>query len=304
MRERAAELALLGVLLASCGGGGDAPPAPSPEPADGPSTITASLPPEPPGIRMSFVQQRIWEGTPKVDLRVVNITDGALPLRRVGISWPGYPEVLRATDVRVSAGQTLDVSFRLSEPDCDADVEGVRATGLAVTAARTVRRTIDDAGMRFLDRIWQADCARRRVAALLRIGYDVPDPSVAADIPEGGGLESTMPVDLVLTRRPGADERARVRLDQVQGSILFDLRPEGARVLAPTADATRVGLVVDPGRCDEHARSQASQPFAFRLWLRIGDEPDLVSVLAVPDRSAQRRLLAFLDAACAGVTQH
>ncbi len=303
---RALAIGCVGLLLAGCGGGdGDADRAASTtEPADGPSTITVSLPPEEPGIRMSFVQQRIWEGTPKADVRIANITERALPLRRIGISWPGYPSVLRATDVRVGAGQTLDVHLRLPEPDCDVDAEDVGATGIAVTGSRTVRRVIDDAGMRFLTRIWSADCARRRVADLVTIAYDVPDPSVAADVPEGGSLDSTLPLGLVLTRRGSADERPRVKLDQVQGSILFDLTPAGSRTLSSDADAAEVGLVADPGRCDEHARSQASQPFAFRVWLRIGDDPELVSVLAVPDRPAQRRLLAFLDAACAGITDH
>jgi hypothetical protein len=96
-----------------------------------------------------------------------------------------------------------------------------------------------------------------------------------------------------------------VVVDSVQGTVLFDLtlpRPgEGLDEARPSAG---VPLVVDPGRCDEHARSQASQPFAFRLWLRIGDEPDPLSVLAVPGRDAQRRLLRFLDLACAGRTAH
>jgi len=55
-------------------------------------------------------------------------------------------------------------------------------------------------------------------------------------------------------------------------------------------------------RRNEHSRSQASQPFTFRLWLRMAGSVEPVSVIAPPDKRAQARLLEFLDRACAGRT--
>lgn len=296
-----AVLAAMGCLLAACSGDGDGGAAR--EPSEQPSHIVVSLPPEPPGIRMSFLQQRIWEGTRRADVRIVNITDRTLVVRRIGLAWPGYPGAPQRFPARVGAGQTLDLHYRLPDPDCDADADA-RATGVAVTSTGTIRRPVDAAGMRFLDRIWAADCARRRVAGLVAIEYDVPDPS-AADIPAGGGLDSTLPVTLRLTRRAGAADPAAVTVETVLGTVLFDLTlRDPGRGLDRGQERSVVPLVVDPGRCDEHARSQASQPFTFRLGLRLGDDPDPVSVVVVPERADQRRLLAFLDAACAGVTAH
>ena len=299
--RRAAPILALVLCVTGCSGqDGD----PERSPAGPPSHVVVTLPPEPPGIRMSFLQQRIWEGTRRADVRVINITGATLSVRRIGLDWPGYPGRPQRFEAPVGPGQTLDLHYRLPAPDCSVD-PSTPATGIAITGSRTIRRVVDDAGMRFLERIWGADCTRQRVDRMVAVSYDVPSPEVAADIPAGGGLDSRMPIHLRLDRRRTSSDTSAVLVDSVQGTVLFDLTlPRAGVGLDEAATEVAVPVVVDPGRCDEHARSQASQPFAFRVWLRIGDDPDLLSVLAVPDRAAQLRLLRFLDLACAGRTQH
>lgn len=259
---------------------------------------------------MSFVQQTRWEGSRRADVRVINITDRALAVRRIRLAWDGYPGASQSFPARVGAGQTLDLHYRLPAPDCTAD-PAARATGVVVTARRTITRTIDAMGMRFLSRIWAADCGRRRVDALLDLALVVPDPRRATRESGGGSgggsagaEESTLPIVLRLTRTPGARPTA-VSVETVLGTVLFDLtlhRPgEG---LARGQRRATARLSVDPGRCDEHARSQVSQPFTFRFGLRIGADPVPVSIVVEPDSAARNRLLRFLDAACAGVTSH
>jgi hypothetical protein len=295
----AASVLGLTCLLAACSDGPEQPP----EVSDSPSHIVVSLPPEPPGIRMSFLQQRIWEGTRRADVRIINITDRLLGVRKIGLEWPGYPGSPQRFPVRVAAGQTLDLHYRLPDPDCSADPEAP-ATGVAVTGTGTIRREIDAAGRRFLTRIWTSDCALLRVGDLVDISYDVPDPADAADIPPGGGLDSTLPVTLRLTRRAPDDPEA-VNVETILGTVLFDLTlSEPGQGLGRGQRSAGVPVVVDPGRCDEHARSQASQPFTFRLGLRIGEDPEPVSVIVVPEPPARLRLLAFLDAACGDRTAH
>jgi len=302
VRRTARSLAVgLLVLVAACSGP-DEDVGPAAE--ESPSHVVVSLPPEPPGIRMSFLQQRIWEGTRRADVRVINITEETLAVRRIGLEWPGYPGSPQRFAADVSPGQTLDLHYRLPAPDCTVD-PATPATGIAITGRQTIRREIDDAGMRFLQRIWESACTRLRIDRMLTIAYDVPRPATAADIPPGGGLDATMPVHLRLVRRPSSSDSSAVVVDNVQGTVLFDLSlPRSGVGLETAGPAGVVPLVVDPGRCDEHARSQASQPFAFRVWLRVGDDPDPLSVLAVPDQAAQLRLLKFLDLACAGRTAH
>lgn len=76
---------------------------------------------------------------------------------------------------------------------------------------------------------------------------------------------------------------------------------DGTPSLAPSQPVGQLPLAVTPGRCDEHARSQASQPFTFRLNLQMDDDPQLLPVVVRPHVDQQRLLLAFLDRVCAQV---
>jgi hypothetical protein len=270
MRTRLVALLCAAVVLTGCEG----EPAPD---AAAPSYTPVTLPPPPPGIAMSFVLQRIWEGTRRADVRILNNTTRALEVRRVGISWPGFPAGTQRRVARVGPGATLDLRYRLPAPDCRAD-PATPAVGVAVTAGRTVRRRVDEAGMRFLTRLWAAACAARKVRRLLDVSLLVPAP---------GRDEQSLSATLRLLRRPGAPS-PEVELTSVQGTVLFDL----------------AASVVGPGRCDEHARSQASQPYTFRFGLLIGDATVPASVVVLPNRSGRVRLLELLDRACAGITQH
>jgi hypothetical protein len=286
MRTRLVALLCAAVVLTGCEG----EPAPD---AAAPSYTPVTLPPPPPGIAMSFVQQRIWEGTRRADVRILNNTTRALEVRRVGISWPGFPAGTQRRVARVGPGATLDLRYRLPAPDCRAD-PATPAVGVAVAAGRTVRRRVDEAGMRFLTRLWTAACAARKVRRLLDVSLLVPAP---------GRDEQSLSATLRLLRRPGAPS-PEVELTSVQGTVLFDLAASGPTTLAPDSRRAELPIVVDPGRCDEHARSQASQPYTFRFGLLIGDATVPASVVVLPNRSGRVRLLEFLDRACAGITQH
>ena len=266
-----------------------------------PSLSPITLPPPPPGITMSFLQQRIWEGSARADVRIANNTGEALEVRRVGIRWPGFPGLTQRRAVRVGPGATVDIHYRLPSPDCAAD-PATPPVGLAVTRDGTIRRELDEAGVRFLTRLWTEACARLEVARLVDLTLAVPDPETSADIPDGGGLDSALPATLVLTRKDGAS-MSRIEVASVLGTVLFDLSADQG-VLEEDERRADLPIVVDPGRCDEHARSQASQPFTFRVGLLIDDAVAPATGVLMPKAREQRRLLRFLDLACAGRTQH
>lgn len=299
-----APMMVVALLVTGCRSTDDEP---VPESTSAPSRLIATLPPEPPGIRMSFLQQRIWEGGRRADLRIINITDSTLLVRRIGIDWAGFPGRLQRHKQRVGPGATLDLHYRLPDPDCTARPDDA-ANGVAELADRgagpsRIRRPIDEAGMRFLTRLWSEACARRQVDELLTIDWSVPDPRDPGLL-HGDGPGATLDGHLTLRRKAGS-EHPEVRAVSLQGTVLFDLtlaRP--TRGLAAGQGATRVPVTIGAGRCDEHARSQASQPFTFRLALQIADNSTLTSVVVTPSRPDQRRLLTFLDLACAGRTAH
>lgn len=257
-------------------------------PSPGHSTFTLQPEPLTPGLRLSFIQQRIHEGSNHAQLRVVNHTDKPLVVRRIGLDWPGYPGGLHRSDETVQAQSTLDLHYWLTRPDCDVNATATPPVGIIVTDRGRFRRTMTPDGVRFLHRIWQAECNRVLFVrtATIQLSEDWR--------PTSKGDEPAIRGALVLTRRTGADP---VVVEQVRGSVLFDLSLEGVAELPAGVRRAELPLVVDPGRCDEHARSGSTQTFLWTVWLRVADG-DQLALHLTPSTAQQVRLLEFLDDAC------
>ncbi len=91
---------------------------------------------------------------------------------------------------------------------------------------------------------------------------------------------------------------------EAQGSVLFDLATSGDAALVGGQRVGELPLVITPGRCDEYARSQASQPFTFRVFFQLGDDPTILPLVLLPTPPQRRQLLRFLDDACGNTTSH
>jgi hypothetical protein len=279
--------ALLTGLLTACGGGSDGDTA---EPArKSPRTFVASPIPEPPGIRLSFIQQRFDEGTAKAGITVRNHSGHAIAVRRVGLDWPGYPGPPQRRPYLVPDGLEVDLRYWLPEPDCSGHPRAKDAVGVVVTRSGTVRRRLDAEGVRFLSRIWAADCGARMLARVATLEYVGPWRETS------GEDEPVLTGGVEVSRRNGQQP---VRLFQVQGSPLFDLALGTPDTLQPGDRRVVVPLeVTSGGRCDPHSRAAVTTPFTFRIWVRVGDHE--VTRVAVPGKVAQRQMLAFLDRVCA-----
>lgn len=275
---------LLSGLLTACDGGRTAEPA-----RKSPRTFVVSPVPEPPGIRLSFIQQRFDEGTAKAGITVRNHSGHPMVVRRVGLDWAGYPGPAQRRPYVVPDGLEVDLRYWLPEPVCTGQPRAQDAIGVVVTRSGTVRRRLDAEGVRFLSRIWQADCGARLLARVADLSYVGPwrETSTGDEPVLTGGVE--------VTRRSG---RQAVRLFEVQGSPLFDLALGTPDILRPGDRRTVVPLQVSSGgRCDPHSRAAVTTPFTFRIWVRVGEHE--VTRVAVPGKAAQRRMLAFLDRVCA-----
>lgn len=277
---------LLLVVVAGCGGsggqGGATPPARA--------SLTPKAPPPPPhGIRLSFIQQRFDEGTPRVNVRVENNTRRLLRVRRVGVDWPGFPGHPQRVDYPVPGGLTVDLRYVLPRPDCSPKAGDAPAYALATTRTRTIRRPMPSDGMGFLTRLWRTTCNQIRISRAVDIRF-------ADRWQEDGrkGLDARMTAHLLVQRRAGD---ARVEVTEVDGSLLFMLEKAGSGVLPAGADHVDVPVSVGPGRCDQHGRSQVTQTFVFRVWVSVDGSEPLVRDL-VPTKRQQARMLAFIDHAC------
>ena len=286
---------VLGMLTAGCGG---SPAASSDVATNRPSpgrTVTARPDPLPPGVGLSFVQQRFDEGTRRAGVRVTNGDRDPLRVVSVGVDWAGYPLRLHRVDYEVPGRSVVDLRYLLPTASCSSAAARDAPTGVAVVReagrTRTLRRPVDAEGRRFLERLWRSDCDARALRHAVEVSY--ADRWVR-DRAAGDGLAAELDGALVLRRRSGEEQ---VRVDQVRGSVLMDLALTDGTVLPRGEDRVALPLRVRPGRCDEHGRSQSTQTFVWRVWLAVGDAEPRARVVT-PSSAQQELLLAFLDEVC------
>lgn len=238
-------------------------------------------------LAMSFGQLPSQIGTNRGLLRVVNAGHGDLVVRRVGLDWRGYgPLFLQPEDNTLRPGETVDFPIALPSPDCG-DGSG-EVLGVVDTGGVRLRSRLDHAGTVLLRRARNQACVEEFVHDRLDIEY------VGSWRVTGTGPTAAVTGELRVARRTGNET---VRLVGVEGSVLYDLELPGATTLPADASERVVPLRITPGnRCDEHALSQATAPFAFRLTLRIGGQRGSVSL--VPSPEVQAKLPAVLERAC------
>ena len=83
----------------------------------------------------------------------------------------------------------------------------------------------------------------------------------------GTGRTSYLRGTLEVTRKPGTTTPLRV--EGMQGSVLFRLQQTARPTLGPGDDRVSVPLRVRWGRCDEHAISESSQTFLWKLDISV-----------------------------------
>ena len=287
-------VALLLLGTTACAAGSSDDPAASASPKAHRTIVVPTPDPPPRGVHLSFIQQRFDEGTDRAQVRVINGTQHPVHVRSVGVDWDGYPLRLHRVDYDVPGQLTVDLRYVLPRADCAPAAGAAPIHAVAVTRARTIRQPMAPDGARFLHRLWRSECNARKVQRATDVRY--------ADRwkVEGTGLHSVLHGFIDLRRRQGTET---VTVDQVQGSVLFEMDLPGATTMAGDQNRAAVPVDFSYGRCDEHARSQSTQSFVFRIWLRLGDGEPLAQVVQ-PSKSQQKRLLRFLDFACGDITHH
>ena len=244
--------------------------------------------PSPPHVRLSFIQQRLDEGTSRGNLRVISHDPRALTVSRVGVDWPGYGDpVVQHVDGTIEPRQTLDLRVVMPPPTCDAPP--APAYGVVVLAGITVRARIDHDGQGFLTRMWQRACDERAFGEAVSVTYEGPWRTVRAF-----GYDALQ--GRVVMRRRSRDPT--VTLGELTGSVLFELHLAHPLVLSPGQRTTSAPVVFVPGRCDSHGLSQSQQTFVFRATVHI-DGGRRMRVYVEPGRRARAEANTMLRRACA-----
>jgi len=106
----------------------------------------------------------------------------------------------------------------------------------------------------------------------------------------GTGRASSAEGTLLVTRREASPE---VELLGTTGSVLYGVALAQPLTVPSDDSSGRVVVRLLPGgRCDEHARGQATAPFDFELLMRVGDRRVLVPLpVPVPASNAAQTML-------------
>jgi hypothetical protein len=258
-------------------------------PSAGCSSEGSERPDEPaPRVAMSFSQHRIDEGSERANLRVVNETDRPAQVTEIGLDSEGYGEYVEDHDSTIQPGQTIDLRMTLPDPVCDASP--TPAYGIVTIGGTRVRERLDRFGQDFVESLWRRRCNLLSVST-------VADPAWHFDYDAvGTGRASYLRGSLEVTRQPGTTTPLRVV--GMQGSVLFRLRQTARPTLGPGDEQVTVPLRVSWGRCDEHAISESSQTFLWKLDISVdGQAP--VRITTTVDDADKGPLLGYLKKACA-----
>ena len=278
-RVALSSVAILLVLSASC------------------TTSETRVPPAPQavsprGLRASITQNRFDEASGALLAGITNQSHRTIRVTRASIRWAGFswPQVA-INPVPVMPGQTAPFHISPGRAHCQG----------TVTASPVLSATVDGAALRLplsvdlpglLDQLRRSACAGQALSAAARVTLTIS----AREVTRRGAPYFRGAINL--ERTPGS--HTVVSVVATLGSVLFDVlpaRPLPDRLRASTA-RLRVPVVVGPTRrCDPHARGQASQPFLFAVFTRLGTEPQHRTI-TVPTPAEQRRLNRLLDRSC------
>lgn len=240
----------------------------------------------------SVTQFRPDEGTNRLHAGVTNHGPGTVTVGGAQVVWAGFAwPAVRVPPAPVPAGQTAAFVVRYGAPRCTGRPGRPYLLATVDGVARRLPLHVDLPGL--LGRLRRDGCAGRRLAQAAGVSLRwAPRTAVRHG-------EEYLPGTVTLTRGSAG---TAVRVVDLGGSVLFDLRPARRGALPATMDAESARLrlavrLVPAGRCDAHARGQSSQTFLFSVYLRRGDEPTHREVF-IPARADQQRMLDLLDRAC------
>ena len=106
-------------------------------------------------------------------------------------------------------------------------------------------------GLRYLDRLWQSTCNEKRIRRAVSLSFAGPWTQ------EGSGVKALLHGRLVLTRESGSDA---LSVDQVQGSVLFDLSLPSEGELAAGAEQASCRWTSGPAAATSTPAARAPRP--------------------------------------------
>ncbi len=221
----------------------------------------------------------------RFELKLFNGTDESLPIVAVQLVWEGMTTEVSPRENTLVAGGRLDFPLPIAPATCagDGTIDDMPDPDAAVARillADGSERTAPVFDVKhFARKLYLQDCERQRVARVVDVAWvDLHEITVDGRPATGGVLR--------LTRHEGAPPE-QVTVAFITNSINFTVIPdnvpgEPVLVLPAGEETAEVAVRFVEGRCDSHARSESSQPFAIFAQISVGASEELTYPLAPP----------------------
>ena len=232
----------------------------------------------------------------RFQLKLTNLGDQTFEVLGARLESAGFEVLPFTTDpVRYSPGERTDIVTPYGAARCEPDQPPepafarirVRVEGEDERLLRLPLESIGDA----IPRLHTRECQVAQVEAALDVALA---PSRSPVMRDG---RPVLEVDVVIHRLQGAEP---IVVGDIRGSVLYRIELAASSDLpvrlAPGDDDASFPVIISAARCDGHALGDSSQPYAFPIRIRIGDD-DIGYDIPVPD-DQQRQLYEYLTAAC------
>lgn len=260
----------------------------------------------------------------RFQVTVTNAAETTITLQTVQFRSPAFAETPASErQLSMGPGARLDVPVTFGAADCAVSVQPVEATitYLDASGARISATVPLAQPYEIIDRIHSEECAAQRFSERIGMTFSVEvvvpaeaatdaapggDPS-GGDRPGGAAAGSAgsggfpqLPATLVV-HRVDQSEEVPIRIDEVAGSVVWNVVPDPAEPLPVTlpADAAQVQvpLLIGPATCADHVVADSKKPFVFPVWIAFGAGPPEYARIPVDD-ATRSELSQFLGNFC------
>jgi hypothetical protein len=228
-------------------------------------------------------------------VKIYNGTDAPLAVESVQLRWTGLTTPASPRRNTVAAGDRIDFPVLMAPATCDHGVDTPPSFDEAVVRTRLADGTsidipaYDVKGM--ARKLYVADCERQFLATQVAVTWVDLD---AIDLDGRPVTAGRLRVDRLGAVGP-------IAVVQITNTVNFTLDlPAGTDPVVRLDEAqtsAEVPVTILEGRCDAHARSESSQPFAFSAIIDLGDGRERV-VAIPPPLDQQPRIRARYEEAC------
>ena len=278
----------------------EVPTTPAPT-TSAPPTTTAAEPETtiPSGILAAMpFQNRLDAPLGIFQVKLYNGTGDDLDIVGVQLVWAGLTTPVSHRENRLVAGDRLDYPVPLASANCVGD--GTAASmpdpqqGVVKVSLRdgeVIDVPVFDA-KHFAERLYLDDCERQHIESEVGIEWaDLHEVDLDGRPVTEGVLRITRRAATTTLTVRGIRNTINFRFEVIDGHT------GDVGVLAPDQSTLDVPVRFLEGRCDAHARSESSQPFAFVAELDLGDGVQRFLVVS-PSLDDQVPMRERIDRAC------